>query len=299
MTDYHAFRDRLTALLPRLTARMEDGARHVLDHPDDVVILSMRDLARRARVSPATLVRLASAVGLGGWPELRAIHTAHFRRVPPAYADRAAEVIARPDGRDLPRECFAAGAANLDHTRAANPGAEFLRAATILAAARRVHVAAFMSCRGPGHTFTYLARMLRDDVSLLGAEGVSLSTELQTLTQDDALLAINFRPYGRDIAQVAQAVSASGAALVCLTDSRATPLTPMARATLLFAPESPSFFPSLTAAMAAVEALLAAMLQVMGEDARVRIGEIERRLWSSGSYLGDADLPTFPHKANP
>ena len=291
--DYDTFRAQLTTAIPHLSRRVEDGARYVLDHPDDVVAFSMRDVARRAGVSPATLTRLTDAIGLaGGWAALKALHVAHFRRVPPAYADRAAQVIERDDTTALIEACFDAARLNLDHTQGANRARAFAEAAAILAGARRVCVSAFLSCRAPGHTFAYVARMLRDNVMLLG-EGSSLAADLQGLGPEDAVLSINFRPYGREIDQIAAAVRDSGARLVCLSDSRVTPLTPLAQSVLVFSPESPSFFPSLTATTAAVEALLAAMLGQMGEDARTRIAAIEQRLYSSGTYAAkpEADPP--------
>lgn len=281
--DYDSFRKRLIAAIPGMSRRVEDGARYILDHPDDVVARSMRDVSKLARVSPATLTRLTEAVGLSGWAELRALHMDHFRRVPPAYAERAANLISRDDRAGLMEACFAAAKLNLEHTQGANSEAEFAAAAEVLTGARRLCVSAFLSCRGPGHTFGYIARMLRENVVMLG-EGSSLVADMQSLGPEDAVLSINFRPYGREIEQVAEAVRQSGARLVCLTDSRATPLTPIASSVLVFAPDSPSFFPSLTAATAAVEALLAAMLARMGESARTRIGEIERRLYASGTY---------------
>lgn len=286
--DYDSFRKRLIATIPTLSRRVEDGARYILDHPDDVVALSMRELSKLARVSPATLTRLTEAVGLSGWAELKALHMDHFRRVPPAYAERAASLISRDDQAGLIDACFSAARLNLEHTQGANAAAEFATAAEILTSAKRVCVSAFLSCRGPGHTFAYIARMLRENVVMLG-EGSSLVADMQSLGPEDAVISINFRPYGREMNQVAEAVRQSGARLVCLTDSRATPLTPLAQSVLIFSPDSPSFFPSLTAATAAVEALLAAMLAEMGETARQRIGEIERRLYASGTYAATND----------
>jgi DNA-binding MurR/RpiR family transcriptional regulator len=52
----------------------------------------------------------------------------------------------------------------------------------------------------------------------------------------------------------------------------------------LFAPQSPSFFPSITAAVALVESLAAAMLARAGKSAASRVRSIEKALYSSGSY---------------
>jgi hypothetical protein len=57
----------------------------------------------------------------------------------------------------------------------------------------------------------------------------------------------------------------------------------------LFGAESPSFFPSITPAVAMVESLAAAMLAHAGDGAVTRIGAIEESLYASGTYdLGSA-----------
>jgi len=278
-----AFQELLVAALPDAPAQVQRGARYVLDHPDDVVIYSMREVAERAAVSPATLVRLANLLGFEKWSGVRLVHSENLRSAPAAYIDRARDAVGRTD-RDLVQETFVSHQANLAHTEAVNGDEAIRDAAEALAQADRVFVSAFMSCRAPGHTFVYLGRILRDDVMLLGTESSSLPADLLTLREGDMVLSINFQPYGREILQVAEAVKRSGAGLVCLSDSRASPLTPLADHVLLFGPNGPSFFPSITAATALVESLLAAMLACLGEAAQDRIGGIERALYDSGTY---------------
>ncbi|NUH65169.1 MurR/RpiR family transcriptional regulator [Sulfitobacter sp. S0837] len=278
LKEFHA---KLMATMPSLPAKAQRGGRYVLDHPDDVVIYSMREIAERAAVSPATLVRLANLLGFERWSDIRLIHSEHLRSVPEPYVDRASNVVGS-SGRNLVQEAFSAHRANLSHTEAINGSTAICAAAEKLARADRVFVAAFMSCRAPGHTFVYLSRMLRDDVVLLDAS--TLPSELLSLRPDDAVLSINFQPYGREIEQVAYAVERSGASLVCLSDSRASPLTPLTDNVLLFGPSGPSFFPSITAASALVESLMTAMLVCLGEEGKNRIGAVEEELYRSGAY---------------
>lgn len=275
------FQDKLLAALPDIPAQAQRGGRYVLDHPDDVVIYSMREIAERAGVSPATLVRLVNLLGFAKWSEIRLIHSEHLRSAPAAYIDRAREVVGSA-GRDLVQEIFLSHKENLSHTEAVNSADAIRDAAGTLAGAERIFVSAFMSCRAPGHTFVYLCRMLRDGVILLGTE--PMSADLLALTEKDVVLSINFQPYSREILQVAEGVRRSGAGLVCLSDSRASPLTPLADHVLLFGPNGPSFFPSITTATALVETLLAAMLAILGEAAKDRIGSIEEELYRSGIY---------------
>ncbi len=270
--------------LPTLPRQVGQAGRHVVDHPDAVLIYSMRDLAARAGVSPATLLRLTQALGFESWADFRAVHADNLLRAPVAYADRASRALHSSGLPALVEESFAAHRANLDHAAGVNPPEVFGRAAAILAEADRVFISAFMSCRGPGLTFAYLCRMLRDNVSFLGGEASSLASDLALLRPTDAVLSINFQPYGHEIDKVARAVADSGAKLICLSDSRATQATRVATETLIFPIEGPSFFPLITTAHALVESLIVSLLARLGDDAAKRIRKIENALYESGTY---------------
>jgi len=275
---------RIIAELPGLAPQLAEGARFLVDHPDMVVMASMREIATRVGVAPATLVRLARSLGFEDWSALRSACVDDFRTSSPLYAERADAIVHREGVPGLVHEVMRAGVAGLDHAIAANPATAIDEAAALLQAAPRIFVAGFMSCRAPALAFAYVCRLFRSDIVLLGGEGSSLAADLAAIGPDDAVLAINFRPYGREIHDIAAAVARSGAALVSIADSRATPLARQARAILLFAADSPSFFPTITPAVALAEALAAAMLAHAGDAAAARVGEIEQRLYESGAY---------------
>jgi len=253
---------------------------------DAVLAHSMRVSWRRGSgVSPATLLRLTQALGLQRLgPSFARSMSANCAVTPDAYADRASRALDRSGLPSLLEESFAAHRANLDHAAGVNLPEVFARAAKILAGADRVFISAFMSCRGPGLTFAYLCKMLRDDVAFLGGEATSLDSDLALLRPGDAVLSINFQPYGHEIDKVARAVAESGAQLICLSDSRATQATRVAAETLIFPVEGPSFFPSITAAHALVESLIVTLLAHLGDEATARIRQIETALYQSGTY---------------
>ena len=55
-----------------LPAQQQAAASFFLDHLKDVPFLSVPELARRARVSEATIVRLAQRLGYSGFSDLKA-----------------------------------------------------------------------------------------------------------------------------------------------------------------------------------------------------------------------------------
>jgi DNA-binding MurR/RpiR family transcriptional regulator len=226
-------------------------------------------------------------LGHEDWSGFRDVYVEHFRSSSPHYAEKADALRKRHGIPALVDEVMRAQVAALQHAASANTPESIDAAAKVLGRARRIFVAAFMSCRAPGLAFTYICRLFRSDVTLLGADGASLVADLADLRSDDAVLSINFLPYAREIHLVASAVARSGAALVSIADSRVTPLSQHARSILLFAAESPSFFPSITAAVALVESVAAAMLAHAGDGAVTRVRAVEKALYSSGSYVNE------------
>ena len=279
-----ALSERIIERLPEMTPQLALGARFIVDHPDAMVISSMREIAGRVGVAPATLLRLARVLGHEDWSRFRDVYVEYFRSSSPHYAEKADALSKRQGVPHLVDEVMRAQAAALQHAASANTPDAIDAAAKILSRAPRIFVAAFMSCRAPGLAFTYICRLFRSNVMLLGSEGASLVADLADIRSDDAVLSINFVPYARDIRLVGDAVARSGASLVSVADSRVTPLSQYAKSILLFGAESPSFFPSITSAVALVESVAAAMLAHAGDGAVSRVRAVEKGLYSSGSY---------------
>jgi len=276
--------DRIVARLPEMAPQVALGARYIVDHPDSMVVSSMREIAGRVGVAPATLLRLARMLGYEDWSGFRDVYVEHFRSSSPHYAEKADALSKRQGVPRLVEEVMRAHATALQHAAATNTADSVAAAAKLLSRAPRIFVAAFMSCRAPGLAFTYICRLFRSNVTLLGNEGTSLVADLADLRAEDAVLSINFVPYARDIRLVADAVARSRATLICLADSRVTPLSEHAKSVLLFGAESPSFFPSIAAAVSLVETLAAAMLAHAGDHAVQRVRAVEKALYASGSY---------------
>ena len=83
-------RTHLLQQFDHLSPQLQTAARFVVDHPNDVLIRSMRQVAELAGVPPSTLVRLAQHLGYAGWPALKDDFAQSLGLEPSqGYADRA------------------------------------------------------------------------------------------------------------------------------------------------------------------------------------------------------------------
>ena len=125
------------ALGPQLQA----AARFVLDQPNDVALLSMREQARRAGVQPHTMTRLAQRLGLSGYDAVRALYAGAVREGALGFAGKAGAQVESQSAKG--EHAFAAEIAASIHGQIGQlqqPQAldRMVAAADILAAAGRI-----------------------------------------------------------------------------------------------------------------------------------------------------------------
>jgi DNA-binding MurR/RpiR family transcriptional regulator len=282
--NFDAAQAHILAELPDLSLELRKAARFLVDHPDEVPLVSMRVLASRSEVTPTTFVRLARRLGFGDWAALRKPFEDRLRSGNAPFAAKANALVLRGP-QAIFTESLRTNSANLAAAEAANDSKEIEKACAILQRAQRIRVAGFRSCRAPAHAFVYLCRMFRHDVTLLGSDGGALEAELASLGKKEAVVVIGFTPYSRELGLVAEAVQRHGVPLVAIADSMAAPIARQADVTLRFSTDSPSFFPSVAAALAIVEALAATMLARSGPVAAARVRDTELELQALGAYL--------------
>jgi DNA-binding MurR/RpiR family transcriptional regulator len=109
--------------------------------------------------------------------------------------------------------------------------------------------------------------------------------QLRTVARDSATIVISFAPYSVEAARVAEAALEKGSKLIAITDSAVSPIALNADKVLIFSHESPSFFPSLVAATAISESLVAHLLALEGAGAVEQLGIAEQSLHDKGAYV--------------
>ena len=278
--------DQLAALIrgrfSELSPQFQMGAAFLLDHPDEVAVSSMRKVAERAQVQPASLVRLSQQLGFPGWNELRDLFVARVRTRPEPLTSRARSLVKGHAKDALAHDLLVAQQHNLEVTAAHNTRVT-VEAAKLLRRAPHVHVAGFRSCFPVAFGFGY--RLFRSSVSLLTGEAGTLEMQLRGIERDSATVVVSFAPYSVEAARVAEAALEKGSKLIAITDSAVSPIALNADKVLIFSHESPSFFPSLVAATAIAESLVAHLLALEGTDAVQQLELAEQSLHAKGAYV--------------
>jgi DNA-binding MurR/RpiR family transcriptional regulator len=204
--------------LPRAQARL---AAYIADHLQDVALFGIEELSRRAAVSPASVVRLAHALGYAGYGEMRREAALWFEAHMNAleHLDAGVQVHSLMDAVVASLNEDLRLLAQLRRMIRLAPIEE---AADILWSSPRVLVAGE---RGPSASATLLAfglSLLREGVDVL-SPGPRMAETLASLGETDAVIAFCFPRYVRATVEAVRTVRERGARVVVVTDSAMSP----------------------------------------------------------------------------
>lgn len=273
-----------------MSGQFQLAARYVLDHPRDVALLSMREQARRARVKPATMTRLAKHLGLSGYDELRQRYAQAVRKEARGFAPLAgAQVQSQKLKGDQ------ALAVDMVHTLAGQFSAmldnrqleALVEAAQTLSRARRIYCLGMRSSFGAAWHFNYIMSLLGEDVVLLDGAGGTGFDASRRAKPHDAMLVISVAPYTRATVEIAEHVARRGVPICAITDSSVAPLAQVAANTILVPTKSPSFFHTMTPAYAVAEMLAALIAGHKGRKALDALAEADEQMALFNTHLNN------------
>lgn len=271
-----------------LPPQLQTAARYMLDRPDDVALLSMREQARRAGVPPATMTRLAKRLGLDGYDSVRELYAGAVRAGTLGFAGKAG-VQVEAQALHGERALAAEMATLLSHQIAAlaEPAAldRLADAASCLHQARRVYCLGLRSCHAAAWHFHYMLSLLGDKTVMLDDAGGTGLDAIRDAGQTDALLVASVEPYARATIEAAHYAAGRDVQVVALTDSEVSPLAQVAGNTILVATNSPSFFHTMTPLLAVAEILAALVAGRGGAKALAALEHTEAQLAVFGVHL--------------
>jgi len=290
--------------LEQLPPELQRAAHWVVAHPAEVGLWSMRRQAQALGVAPATMLRLARAVGYASYEDFRQpFQQALVGHGQPGLRDRAAalQAAAGDPAEPGPDVLTDYQVQAMSSVCTLNPPAAFDAAVQTLLEARQVGFLGTRSAFGIAFQMRYAYQLVRRNSVLIDGLGGAPAEQTDNLGPEDALIVISQAPYPTATVQLARQAAQRGVALVALTDDPLSPLAVDARHTLLFAPpdrdgvqarparQGPGSFFHTTAGLLGLAEHLIARLTARGGDAVLnRLTEVEARLRADNVYWSGA-----------
>ncbi len=281
---------RLLAIFDDLPAQQRVAARWLLDHPDDVALLSMREQAKRVGVPPATMTRLAQRLGYDGFDALKEVYVTSLRGRSDHFVNRTEKLLQRRalDGDVAFTSDLLAGlAGHLKLLSSTETLTAIARAADIVVEQDRLFCIGARSSFSSAHLGAYLLSLIGERTVLVdGAGAIGLDT-LRDIGPGDALLALTISPYTRVTVEAVAFARERGASIIAITDSPVSPIARQATATIIVPTSTPSFLQTVAPALIVVESIAALVAARRGKRAVSAIAAAEAHLERFGSYYTD------------
>ena len=287
--DLDQLRRAVTQRRTDLTPRMLDAARFVVDHPNMVALNPVSAVAKQSGIAATAFVRLAKALGYGGFSDLQGMLREPLRRGGSgSLGERiqhygGEQPLENPsDPTDILRTFSRANIMSLEHLEEIAGKVPLSEAIGLIEAARSVHIIGLRRSYPVASYLAYaLSRIGRHAYQITGLGG-TIREQAAAVGKGDVLVAISFPPYAEDTIKACKDARGRGVDIVAITNSIVSPIATGARLVIEVSDAQLLGFRSLTALMCLAQSI------AMGLAFRLRANARHHKE-TTPSVLDDAD----------
>jgi DNA-binding MurR/RpiR family transcriptional regulator len=228
---------RLQGAYSGLRAAEQRVADFILAHPDELIYLTVTELADRTKTSESTVVRLTQKIGYKGYQEFKIVLARDL--VEPATAIYAA-IEPGDDLATVKNKVFQANAQALRDTLEVLDDAQLQRGVDALATARRVEIYG-VGGSAPLALDAY-HKLLKLGMSVVAqSDGDLMAMSSSLLGPGDVALGISHTGASRDVTDALGRAKRHGAATICITHRSSSPITKVSDVVLVTAAQQTAF----------------------------------------------------------
>ena len=254
---YEELRAVLASGTVHFPKRLRQVAIFLWQHPGEVAVGTISQVAGQAGVQPSTLVRFAQAFGFAGFTDFQLLFKAHVRG---AWSEGQAPPSDPGGSLHFLHGLVAASQASLARVADGVDVAAFERAVSLLAAAELIYVIGSKRAF-PATTYVSLSLSQQGVKNVLVDNvGSTALDQVGCIGPRDAVLAVSFSPYNSITPDLVAMARDRAAAIAAITDSALSPLVPLADATIEVVESDFAGFRSLAASLAVGMALVHAIV---------------------------------------
>jgi len=257
-------RATILAKYDSFSGRLQQVARHVLDHPDDLALETLTVIADRAKVQPSAIVRFAKSLGFSGASPMQKLlrdgllanhatlgYGERVRRFnasvnKAADAETAALLVEFVEGDTLA----------LQNLRQSVTNADIDKAIKLVNNAETIYVMGFRRSLPVASYLAYSLQQVGLRVFFLDGVGGLAHQQARLIKQNDVLIAISYHPYAEETVKVTESVSGAGAKILAISDSLVGPIAKVATLVLQVRDSEVRNFRSLAASLCLAQTLV-------------------------------------------
>ena len=264
--------------IPKFSKSQKIISKYILENYDKAAYMTASKLGATVSVSESTVVRFALELGFEGYPEFQhslqeivRIRLTSFQRM-----DVTNSLIG--DG-DVLTKVLNSDIDKIKRTIEEIDREAFEKSVDALVNAKSIYVIGLGSSASLASSLNHSLRMIFDNVKLLEASSADeIFAQIMNISKGDVIIAISFPRYSRKLITAVNYAKDSGATVIALTDSTASPIAAFADNLLVARSDMASFADSLIAPLSVINALVVAVARKKQDELRIRLHQLEK-IW--------------------
>jgi DNA-binding MurR/RpiR family transcriptional regulator len=259
-TTYEELKEAISRAYPTLSPQLQRLSRYAIDKPHDLALGTVAAVAQANSVQPSSMIRFARALGFDGFSQMQQVFQSHLVERSTPYLERIEKMRrsrkpVQPAGGVLHQFVDEAVGELRQLEDNVDPDA-IGAAARVLVEAPQIHVLAQRRAFPVACYLAYALNQLELPARLLDGLGGMLNEFAHGIRPGDVLLVASFRNYTPAVVETAQACRARGVSVIAITDSRLSPLKPVADLCFELGDDSTRPFRSLVGPLCFAQALV-------------------------------------------
>jgi DNA-binding MurR/RpiR family transcriptional regulator len=251
---------------------------YILQNYDKAAYMTASKLGATVEVSESTVVRYAIELGFEGYPEFQHALQEIVRTKLTSFQRMEVTNNLIGDG-DVLTKVLLSDIDKIKRTVEDIDREAFDDAVNSIVNAKHIYILGLGSASVLARALNHSLRMIFDDVKFIMA---SSATEIyeQTISigKGDVMIAISFPRYSKKVVNTVAFAKNSGAGVIALTDSEASPIAAHADQALYARSDMASFADSLVAPLSVINALVVAVSRKKQDELTVRLHQLEQ-IW--------------------
>jgi DNA-binding MurR/RpiR family transcriptional regulator len=249
---------------------------YVTQNPNDVAMNAVNGIAEVQGIHPSSFVRFAQHFGFKGFKSLQSVFRQRLTTAAPGFEARAQQMktgLGQADAKGLKAhlvDLVANDLASLEQLLTDVTDDQLQQAIGILANADSIYLIGQLRSEPIVILMRYILTMLGKRTVLLDTSGGLATQMANVVTEKDAMIAVSFRYYAKEVVNVVEAQSQRGIPIIGITDSTLSPLAKNATVTFAVPERETEFARSLAAPICLAQALMVGVAARLNDDDTAR-----------------------------
>ncbi|MCC8182187.1 MAG: MurR/RpiR family transcriptional regulator [Clostridiales bacterium] len=254
-------------------------ANFILNYYDKAAFMTASKLGKTVNVSESTVVRFAAGLGYDGYPSMQKALQEMIRNKLTSV-QRIEVTNDRIGDQDVLSTVMQSDMDKIRITLDEIDRESFARAVDAICNARNIYVLGVRSASVLADFLAFYFQYIFERV--INIDTVSISEVFEQtihVDADDVFIGLSFPRYSKRTVTTMEYAKSRGAQVVAITDSKASPLVPLADFALIAKSDMASFVDSLVAPLSLVNALIVAVSRKKDKELQVTLSKLEE-IWA-------------------